>query len=84
MIECHYYKHGGCKPCEVCGAEPFNINTTCRRCFECENKSETTRWGDNFTAEIEMLRQIIMLVNERLDEIKEEREKEQQVKVLFR
>tara|TARA_Y100000034_G_scaffold120859_1_gene164387 strand:+ start:1273 stop:1491 length:219 start_codon:yes stop_codon:yes gene_type:complete len=44
QIKCSYYILGGCKNCDTCNAEPYNIKLDCGRCFNCENREGSIRW----------------------------------------
>ena len=50
LIECRQekcaYKNKGCKPCEDCRAEPNLVSEKCQRCFDCEYKEGSLRWGN--------------------------------------
>lgn len=47
QTKCGYYLQGGCKACANCKAEPYIINTECRRCLGCEGIQDELRWNDN-------------------------------------
>ena len=76
-VECAYYINGGCKNCESCGSEEYTINKTCERCLACENIPDSLRWGDKHAVELKALKELILMIHERLDEIAQEQKEEQ-------
>jgi len=54
QAQCGYYLGGGCQSCSECSARPYEINTSCVRCLDCENIPDALRWGDNKEKKEEM------------------------------
>ena len=51
QTQCAFYLRGGCKACEDCNAEPYELQNDCARCYACEHIPDALRWGDqNLTA----------------------------------
>lgn len=84
QTKCNFYLNGGCKNCEDCNEEPYNINTKCQRCMDCENVPDSLRWGDktkkkeaeSITPELEkkFLQEIIMAAEKRLGQLENNKE----------
>ena len=60
--QCGFYLNGGCHDCETCKARPYEINTECNRCLNCENILNSLRWDNNELQEEmeETIRQNVM------------------------
>lgn len=52
QTQCEFYLRGGCRPCDDCGAHPYEINKSCDRCYNCENVPDALRWGKNNVVQI--------------------------------
>jgi len=37
----------GCRRCQLCNAEEYNINDNCDRCWNCQGDEGILRWDDN-------------------------------------
>ena len=46
QTQCGYFLQGGCKACSKCKARPFEINTKCKTCLDCENVPNALRWTE--------------------------------------
>lgn len=58
QTKCAYYLHGGCRNCDDCGSEPYEMQNSCDRCYACEHIPDALRWGDkNWVAIQEAQRQ---------------------------
>lgn len=84
MCNCAYYKFGGCKPCGVCGTESYIINDKCTKCFACENKENSIRWGDRHKEEIIMLTELVKMIKARAEEIEKEQAEEESMELIVK
>lgn len=44
QMKCGFNVMGGCQKCDVCGANPNEVNGNCDRCWNCENDEDLLRW----------------------------------------
>lgn len=45
QIKCAFYLQGGCQDCNNCKAKPYEINTSCDMCLQCEGEEGELRFG---------------------------------------
>ena len=46
QTKCAFYLQGGCKACDDCKAEPYEMANDCDRCYACEHIADALRWGE--------------------------------------
>jgi len=46
QMKCAFNQYGGCRACQVCGAEPHEIDENCDRCWNCKSDEGVLRWDD--------------------------------------
>ena len=73
QTQCGFYIKGGCKPCELCNADPFILKKSCETCYNCENVPGELRWDD---PEMKKLEQEIAEHNEKVEKLLEHLGKE--------
>ena len=52
QMKCTFNQIGGCRKCELCGAEPNEINDDCDKCWNCKSDEGVLRWDNSNDGEV--------------------------------
>jgi len=58
QMKCIYNIMGGCQKCELCNAEPNELNENCDRCYNCAYDEGILRWDNATDKQSEPIKEI--------------------------